>query len=146
MEIVEYQNSFKNRGHKCKNLVIRCMDFRFHKQLLALLSEMFGEDDFEYDSPGAGGGASKAVIDEDSRKVLFNAINISVDKHKIKRIIIVDHIDCGAYGGSGEHENVEAEEKFHAEQLVKARKILEEKYPNLKIVTLYQDWTLLKKI
>jgi len=146
MEKVEYQNSYREKGHECENLVIRCMDFRFHKQLPGLLSEIFEEEVLEYDSPGVGGGGSKAVIDANSREVLFGAIDIAVEKHKTKRIIVVDHIDCGAYGGSGEHENPEAEEKFHAEKLGQAKEILNNKYPELEIVTLYQDWDSIKSI
>ena len=44
------------RGHYCDNLVLRCMDFRFHAELPRLLAEHFGTERFEYDSPGAGGG------------------------------------------------------------------------------------------
>ena len=145
MEKVEYQNGYKDKGHECKNLVIRCMDFRFHKQLLGLLPEILGEENVEYDSPGVAGGASKSVIDEDSRKVLFSAIDIAVEKHKIKRIVIVDHIDCGAYGGSGEHKDAEAEEKFHVEKLAEGKKILNSKYLELEVVTLYQDWDSIKE-
>ncbi len=54
MEIV-YQNEFKDKGHECGTLLIRCMDFRFHKTLENNIAEMVGEPDCAFDSPGVGG-------------------------------------------------------------------------------------------
>jgi hypothetical protein len=118
------------------------MDFRFHKQLDQLLDELYSEEGGfgDFDSPGPAGGASKAIVDESSRPVVFAAIDIACDKHQIKRVLIVDHIDCGAYGGSSRFQNEDEEAKFHLGELRKAREILGEKYPDLAITLLYQDW------
>ena len=145
MEIA-YQNEFKDKVHECGTLLIRCMDFRFHKALEDNIAEIVGEPACAFDSPGIGGGGSKSVIDEDSRKVVFGALDIAVSKHHVKRVIIADHIDCGAYGGSNQHQDAEAEEKFHIEKLNEAREILQGAYPGLKIILLYQDWDSIKKI
>lgn len=148
MESVSYQNKFENASHHCSNLLIRCMDFRFHRDLDQLIQEFYSEEGGfgDYDSPGVGGGASKAIIDEVSQPVVFGAINIAKEKHQIERIIVVDHIDCGAYGGSSRFKDQEEEEKFHVEELRKAKSILSQKYPDLKIEILFQDWNSLKKV
>jgi len=148
IEAISYQNKFKDQGHQCQSLVIRCMDFRFHRQLDQLLDELYSEEGGfgDYDSPGPAGGASKAIVDEASRPVVFSAIDIAKDKHQIKRILIIDHIDCGAYGGSSRFSTPEEEGMFHMGELNKAKDILTTKYPSLEVVTLYQDWDSLKII
>jgi len=127
-------------------LVIRCMDFRFHEYLEANLEKLLGKRSQFFDSPGAGGGGSRSIIDETSRKVVFNAVDIGQEKHGIKRIVIADHIDCGAYGGSGKFSGEVEEEKFHKEQLRLAKEIMAKKYPSLEIVIIYQDWDKIKVI
>ena len=137
---ISYQNQFKDKGHKCEALIIRCMDFRFHKALGENIGQIIGSENCSYDSPGVGGGGSKSIIDEESRKVVFSAIDIAKEIHHIKKIIIADHIDCGAYDGSSKFENKEREKEFHIEKLNQAGNIIAEHYPNLDLVLVYQDW------
>lgn len=139
---VIYNNKFKGKGHECRNLVIRCMDFRFSPYTKELLDKMFADEGGfgDYDSPGVGGGGSKSIIDEESRAVVFSALNIAEQKHYIKRIVVIDHIDCGAYGGSSQFETPEEEAEFHTLKLEAAGKILKTQYPQLEIILLYQDW------
>lgn len=137
-----YTNSHEDMGHQCKNVVVICMDFRFRQDLQNLLGRA-GFSDFDLI---ALPGASKAIIDDESRNIVFGAIDISAEKHHAKRIIVVDHIDCGAYGGSGKFAGESEEKEFHAEQLKKAKEILKEKYPLLEVVTLYLDWDQLQSV
>ncbi len=145
---VRYKNEYQNKGHECKNLVIRCMDFRFTPYIKGLLDQMYADEGgFEsYDSPGVGAGASKAIIDQGSRPVVFSSIDIAVQKHQAKRVVVIDHIDCGAYGGSSQFESPEKEEEFHIIKLKEAGEILKDKYPELEVVLLYQDWDMLTLI
>ena len=145
MEIA-YQNDFKDKGHHCGTFLIRCMDFRFHKALEDNLDKIIGEESCSFDSPGVGGGGSKSVIDESSREVLFGALDIAVEKHGVSRVVIADHIDCGAYGGSGQFECPEEERDFHLEKLNQAKKIVLEKYSQLEVVLLYMDWESIESV
>ena len=144
---INYENTNKG-NHHCRNLVIRCMDFRFQKYLEPLLEQALVNEGGlgNYDSPGLGGGGSKAIIDTESRKVAYGAIDIAKDLHGVTNIIIVDHIDCGAYGGSGAQENEAAEEAFHRQKLLEAKTIIKENYPGLTVKLFYQTWDSLKQI
>ena len=124
---------------KCESIVVRCMDYRFHAQLPELLAEHFGTERFEYDSPGGTGG-SKSLIDARSREFVLEALELALSLHGVRRLIIVDHVDCGTYGGSGEFDSPEAERRFHAERLREAAEIASKAQPGLEIVLLYQDW------
>ena len=143
-----YSNDYQNKGHECRNLVIRCMDFRFWPSLDRLLNMLFEDEGGfgDYDSPGVGGGGSKSIIDEESRKVVFSALDIAIGKHHVNRAVIIDHIDCGAYGGSSKFTNANEEEEFHKNQLIKAGGIIKDKYPELKVILLYQNWESLKQV
>jgi len=140
MKEIAYSNMFKDRGHHCDTLLIRCMDFRFHRALEENLAKLIGQEACEFDSPGVGGGGSKSIIDGDSREVVLGALDIAIEKHGVKHIIIVDHIDCGAYGGSSRFADEVEEEKFHIEKLHEAGSILSRQYPKLELDLVYQDW------
>ncbi|OQB05842.1 MAG: hypothetical protein BWY19_00726 [bacterium ADurb.Bin212] len=143
---ISYNNEFKGKGHHCATFLIRCMDFRFHKALEENMEQILGESSCAFDSPGVGGGGSKSIIDEESRRVVFSALNIAMEKHGVNRVVIADHIDCGAYGGSGKFANEDEEEKFHVEKLKEAKRVLEVDYKNLEIVLIYQSWNSIKTI
>jgi hypothetical protein len=123
----------------CDNMVVRCMDFRFHAELPRLLAEHFGVECFEYDSPGGGCGGSKSFIDPDCRKIVLHALDLAVSLHSVKRLVIVDHMDCGAYGGSERFGDLEVERQFHVERLQEAREIVREHHPQLETVLFIQD-------
>jgi len=58
--------------------------------------------------------------------------------HHVRKIVIINHQDCGAYGGSAKFNgNAEAEQKFHEEELRKAKSIILEKYPDKEVVLVY---------
>jgi carbonic anhydrase len=85
-------------------------------------------------------GGSKAVIDESSRGAIFESIDAAIRLHGVKRVIIVDHIDCGAYGGSNIFANCSEEESFHLTRLNEATSIIRAVYPSLEVVSVYLDW------
>lgn len=123
----------------CDNIVIRCMDFRFHAKLPRLLADHFNVERFDHDSPGGCGG-SLSLLDEATRQQVLNALELAISLHGVKRLVIVDHVDCGAYGGSARFCDAEAERQFHAERLREAREIVCRSHPELAVVLLYQDF------
>jgi len=148
MKSVDYLNQNKGKHH-CENLVIRCMDWRFSgKQVGELLDQLFADDDGfgSFDDRGSV-GTSEAVIDEKSREVIFKALNVAIEKHGAERIVLIDHVDCGAYGGSSKFDgDAEAEKSFHIEKLKEAKEILQKQYPELQIVTFYMSWDKIEEI
>ena len=69
----------------------------------------------EYDLISVAGGAKGIVERED---YLFNQMAISCRLHSPENIVLIQHEDCGAYGGTSELG--EREEDFQREQLSKA--------------------------
>jgi carbonic anhydrase len=142
---INYKNDYEGRGHHCDIFLISCMDFRFHEYLETSLGELLNIQDTAHDFRGVVGG-SKAILSSIGRRQAFKAIRLAIKKHGITILVLADHIDCGAYGGSGKFANEVEEEKFHVNQLIKAKKILNHSFPSLNIVLVYQDWGAIKTV
>ncbi|PIS07508.1 hypothetical protein COT78_03165 [Candidatus Berkelbacteria bacterium CG10_big_fil_rev_8_21_14_0_10_43_13] len=123
--------------HHWEVLAVACIDGRFIKRTIDWLSEQTGGVfDFRTEV-----GATKAIIDcESDRNSFCNVIETSLKLHSIKQLFLIDHIDCGAYGGSKEFENEDEEVQFHIKQLDKTAGIIAKKFPNIEIKKVFVGW------
>lgn len=142
MRTLSYVNFLRGQARECDNLAVMCMDFRFHRRVCDLLSYA-GYRDYNL---MALPGASKSVLSETSRETVISAIRLVVDAHGVKRVIIVDHVDCRAYGGSEAFPNAAAEEQAHRDALSQAANVISESFPKLQVVGVYADWDRVKQI
>ena len=108
-------------AHTCDALVVSCIDFRFQKFIRDWLDENFGDKTFDY--VGYAGGSK----DLDT---VMKQLDLSVNMHKIKHVVLMHHENCGAYGDESTPER-------HAKDLLKARKMIKKKYPKLKVDLFY---------
>lgn len=134
----------KNKNiHQWDVLAISCIDGRFIKRTIDwILNEIGDVFDFRTEV-----GATKAIIDNGlDRERFFEVIRTSVRLHSIKEVWLFDHIDCGAYEGSGKHESAEAEKEFHFGKLKAAAEIINREFPDLKVRKLYVDWSDISEI
>ena len=115
-------------SHTAPNIVVACVDFRFQNEFLKECNQELGEKTFDYLTYP---GASKSIIDAESRGGIFLAIETLAKIHATQTIVVLDHIDCGAYGGSVRFDSIDDEIKFHTEKLVEAKALLSEKFPEL---------------
>ena len=122
-------------AHVCEYLVIHCIDFRFIK---ALQEFMEGE--------GLTGaccdivsmaGAGKNIVspgEEKERDVFLTQVDISKKLHHISKIYLVQHMDCGAYGGHAAFASLEEEASFQKDQLAQAKEALEKRYLDISVI------------
>lgn len=119
------------------SVVLLCIDYRFWPQALPLLEEKYGAFDLIEMA-----GASKSLVsplENEDRVTLLENISISISLHHPERLILTNHTDCGAYGGSA-HFNSHIEEiAFHKSELAKAKEIATAKFPELNIETVLID-------
>jgi len=141
MRHINYTNPHRYRGAYCPNILLRCIDPRFHAALEAALparlTQLSGSGAFA--SMALPGGA-RAILDPQSRPVVFEALDLAIRALEANRLIIADHVDCRAHGGSDAHGHARDEEQFHVEQLRQAREVVKEAYPRLEVLLLYVDW------
>lgn len=126
---------FKNTHH-CEAVVLTCIDFRFWRQTLEYIENELGIKSFDFPSlPGAAKAINECISDDD---IAMKCVSVPRDLHHAKKLVIVNHQDCGAYGGSQVFNGDKvAEENFHEQELKKAKEKIAAKYPDLQIILLY---------
>ncbi len=111
------------------------MDFRFGSDL----KQWFAQNDLmnNCDIVSLAGAAKNLVspTNDADRELVLRQIEISKRLHHISEVILMNHTDCGAYGGRAAFPDRDVENKKHAEDLHAARKIVEEKFPGLAVKT-----------
>ena len=124
------------RRIRCPVLVLCCVDFRYIDAILVFAKKRFGirACDVKKDPGGV-----KAMLDSkpEIRKSIITNVQLIRERHDVRTLVLVNHQDCAAYGGSKRFTSLKAEAAFHVEQLLKARAILKSKSPSLNIQTFY---------
>ncbi len=118
---------FKNI-HACEAVVLTCIDFRFWRETLEFAEKELNIKSFDFPSLP---GAAKAINECIDGDIVRQCISVPDDLHHAKKLVIINHQDCGAYGGAKVVNGDEAaEQKFHEGELKKAQiKILEKAKP-----------------
>ena len=110
-------------------LLLTCMDFRF---LEAIATDM-DRAGFKgkYDQVILAGASLGAVWHKEPpnpcwHKTFFDHLQLARDLHKIKRVFVMEHRDCGAYGPKGfgllpKDPDQEEERRVHFEQVDKLK-------------------------
>ena len=106
--------------HSCQAIIVSCIDFRLQKYIEKWTLENISGG---YDKLSIAG----AVKDID---YVLKQIEISVRLHHTKEVHLINHEDCGAYGAEGSFEK-------HQNDLTKAKKAINDKFPQLQITLLY---------
>ena len=128
------KTEFKYKNvHSCEAVVLACIDFRFWKETIKFVEEELEIE--SYDLPKIP-GAAKAINEcQNEGDVPMKCIGVPCDLHHVARIVIVNHADCGAYGGSAEFKgDLEAEQRFHESELKKAKEKIIAKYPEKEVI------------
>jgi hypothetical protein len=105
-----------NNSTTTREFVIACIDPRFAHALEQYLNEILVENGITYDLfilAGAAGGAaltgnaltcipgggtcSIVSVGNNWRTVLLEHIQVAITLHNISKVLVVDHLDCGAY-------------------------------------------------
>lgn len=107
--------------HQAEAIVVTCIDFRLQEAINNWISQNFAPKAF--DRVALAGGVKNL-------ETILSQINIAHRLHHIKKVILINHQDCGAYGVEGSPEK-------HAEDLRNAKAKVKEIYPNLEIETYY---------
>ena len=119
------------------SVAVMCIDYRFWPQTLPLLQKKYGL----FDLIEIAGGAKSIVspLEKEDETTLLENIEISIRLHNSKQLILLNHIDCGAYGGSKIFKSHDEELAFHKKELEQARKLAQEKFPTLTVKSFIVD-------
>ena len=121
--------------HHCEAVVLTCIDFRFWKETVQFIENELEIKTFDFPSLP---GSAKAINESNDETFVFGCISVPVELHHAEKIVIINHQDCGAYGGSAKFNNDEkAEQEFHGQELKKAKEKISAKYPDKEIILIY---------
>ena len=118
-----------------KAMVLSCIDPRFQSIVFNYLKKK--KLNGKYSSFTIAGAAVGVTANKFQKwhKTFWDNIETSIKLHKIKKLIVINHRDCGAakiINGNKEFSRIN-ETKVHKISFQKIKKIFKKKYPNLKI-------------
>ena len=118
-------------------LVLSCMDFRFVNDTNYFLNKQYKDDYNKFSLAGASLGYNQDKFKEWGT-TFDKHIELSKDLHNINEIVVVDHMDCGAYRILYDSPNMSKEEEYelHRKNLNKFRELIHKKHPSLKVTML----------
>lgn len=122
--------------HHCEAIVFSCIDFRFWRECAEFVDKGLGIRSFDFPSLP---GSAKALLEEyPNGGVIWQCVSVPLELHAARKVVIINHEDCGAYGGSKVFEEDAAREQaFHEEELRKARKMILADFPDKEVILAY---------
>lgn len=123
--------------HECPLAVIKCVDFRFRESDQEFIEKGLGFKDFDlYSWPGS----AKDVLKNNGFKTDFvdKIVSVSIGLHSIKKLLLLWHWDCGAYGGSKKFSSDDDQEAAYIKDMTTVRDMLAKELPDdLEIIIAY---------
>ncbi len=118
-------------------MVLSCIDPRFQPVVFSYLKKRKLKG--KYSSFTIAGSAIGVTAPKFKKwhKTFWDNLETSIKLHKIKKLIVINHRDCGAakiINGKKKFDNFN-ETEVHKNSFTKIKKRFKNKYPNLKIET-----------
>lgn len=121
----------KDKPHNVDNLVITCSDHRYQQTISQILRDEY-QVDIESSDRIAYPGSSKAVSDG----TLIPPVQTLHRLHNFQKVWLVDHSDCGGFGGLEAYDNDEQKEiAAHFESFERATGAIHKVLPKLIVVS-----------
>jgi carbonic anhydrase len=132
-KIIDY-----SKMHNAKSILLTCIDFRFIDDIVAQMNKLGYLNNYdEFVLAGASLGYNGIPGYNNWAQVFNDHINLALSLHHIKEIIIIDHMDCGAYKKVYSPSDLEGpnEKEKHVLNLHVTVETLSKLYPQIKIRT-----------
>ena len=120
---------------KYEAMVLSCMDPRFQKPVHQHLKNKNLTGKF---SAFTIAGGSIGVTNNKFKKwhsTFWENLETSINLHKINKLIVINHEDCGAakIANNNKNFNSSIENSIHKKSFSKLKKTLKKKFPNIKV-------------
>ena len=125
---------------KAKALVLSCSDFRFDFRFVNFSKGEYMDNYDKFSLAGASLGYNQNTFPE-WRETCNKHIELAKQLHDIDEVIVLDHMDCGAYRILYDNPTLSRQEEYelHKKNLNKFKAMINEKFPLLKVTTLLMD-------
>ena len=135
LETQQNQLQLSKMESKYEAMVLSCIDPRFQPIVFNYLKKK--KLSGRYSSFTIAGAAIGVTANKFKKwhKVFWDNIDTSIKLHKIKRLIVINHRDCGAAKIINRNKDLSKtnETKVHKNSFKKIKKKFKKKYPKLKI-------------
>jgi carbonic anhydrase len=140
MKKVFHFESSRDR-YQCDAAILWCFDNRFDLAFRKFLKRI----GVTYSDPIKIAGGAKILASpelESDREFVLEQIRKSMNLHGTKRVILMVHSDCGAYGGlvAGFGGDVQAEAAHHEQELNRAAANLLQAIPGIEVQGYFVDF------
>ena len=118
-----------------KAMVLSCIDPRFQPKIYNYLKKKKLTGKYSsFTIAGAGIGITHTKFKK-WHSTFWENLNISIKLHKISKLIVINHKDCGVAKIVNEKKEFNSliENKIHKQSFRTIKKIINKKYPNLKV-------------
>jgi hypothetical protein len=126
--------------YRCDAAIVWCFDSRFELGFRKFLKKI----GVVYSDPIKVAGGAKCLASPDNecdRDFVLGQIRISMRLHATRRVILMLHSDCGAYGGLENFGgDTDAERRHHKAELRRAALALHAAVPGVDIETYFVDF------
>ena len=123
---------------KYKAMVLSCIDPRFQPVVFNYLKKRGLKGKYSSFTIAGSAIGVTALKFKKWHKTFWDNLETSIKLHKIKKLIVINHRDCGAakiINGKKKFDNFN-ETEIHKNSFTKIKKRFKNKYPNLKIETI----------
>ena len=122
--------------HQAEALLLTCMDYRLHDETERYMTGRGLRN--KYDQIVLAGASLGAVTETrpDWNKTFWDHLALAIELHKIQRVMVLDHRDCGAYKlilGEDFSKDPKKETEAHAVQLKRLEGLIKERRAELEV-------------
>jgi carbonic anhydrase len=123
--------------HNCTTVVLHCIDWRLAEGDLDQVLEAANLAPKGFDRITLAGAVKNLTSPEHERDraLALKQIELSRKLHGVTRVVLVNHQDCGAYGGSSAFTSQAEELVSHEQELKQAAAIVAETFPELEVIS-----------
>jgi len=128
-------------AHKAKAIVITCIDFRLRDDAVLFLNSINLNNNYdEFILAGASLGYNQTLFSA-WVETLDKHIELAEQLHEITEVIVIDHMNCGAYKIFYNLASIDRADEIakHKDNFIVFTQTINRKYPNLKVSTYLMD-------
>jgi carbonic anhydrase len=123
-------------------LLLSCMDYRLVNETESYMTNRGLRD--KYDHVILAGASLGATTDKYPpwNQTFWDHLDVAIKLHNIKKVVVLDHRDCGAYKvilGEDFSKDPIKEKSVHTDRLSALASMIKAKHPNLEIELLLMD-------
>ncbi len=118
--------------HNCSTIIIHCIDFR----LINKIREWMDENGLKNDSDVLSlAGGIKDLVDgsKEIQDFILKQIGVSYNLHNARKVIIIQHSDCGAYKTNYNFTDEEAEFAQQLEDINTAEEMIKNYFDDISV-------------